>query len=552
MLTIDRLFSSYLVLQRDKLVKVWGTGDGEEVTVSVQGKSASALILDEKWQVTLPPLSASQAETLIVKIGAEQLKVENVAVGEVWIAGGQSNMEFPLKFDAEARKVIPTAKNPDIRFFDCPRIKFEGQEKEEDFSQFGLWRPLNPTNAPFYSAVGFYFAKQIYDQLQVPVGIIGCNWGGTSASTWLDESYLAGDESLRVYLDEYEAGIQSLDMLNYIKTEKASRKYWGRRVVRQFMNAALKKTAGPVLYPLFTAIVQSGKKKLLTIGPRSENRPGGLFHTMLQKIVGYSTKGVIWYQGESDDVRAELYGKLFSAMIRCWRDAWQDELPFLFVQLAPYERWLGFTAGDFVGLREQQELVSKTVPGTWMASIMDAGSKLDIHPKQKRPVGERLALLARGKVYGEEILCDAPEVMDVKWESDRLVISFFHAGDGLYLKGDRMESMEILEDGQPVSLFRVIVSNDTVVLQSESFRTAKSLQIRFAWRNFAEVNLYNSAALPAKPFRRTLNHNSQQNNYRMGSIRIQPCDSKGGLLYDLRCYYFLRTKFLSPILHHFY
>lgn len=504
MLTIDRLFSSYLVLQRDKPINIWGTGDGEEVTVSVQGKSASALILDEKWQVTLPPLSASQAETLIVKSGAEQLKVENVAVGEVWIAGGQSNMEFPLKYDADARKVIPTANNPDIRFFDCPKVKFEGQEKEEDYCQFGFWRPLNPTNAAFYLAVGFYFANQIHDKLHVPIGIIGCNWGGTSASTWLDESYLAADDSLRVYLDEYQAGIRTLDMKEYIEAEAASRKYMARRVVRQFLNTTLKRTLGPFLTPLFTAIIQSGKKNMPAIGPRSENRPGGLFHTMLQKIAGFSARGVIWYQGESDDNKADLYANLFSAMIRCWRDAWQDELPLLFVQLAPYERWLGFTAGDFVGLREQQELVSKTVPGTWMASIMDAGSRLDIHPKCKRPVGERLALLARGKVYGEDVLCEAPEVNEVKLKGDRLVISFLHAGDGLYLKGDRLESLEILADGQPVSNSKISVSKDTLVVQSESFRSVKSLEILYAWRNFAEVNLYNSAPLPAKPFRRVL------------------------------------------------
>ena len=504
MLTVDRLFSSYLVLQRDKPVKVWGTGDGEAVSVSVQGKSASAPVIDGKWQVTLPALTASQAETLFVTSGEERIMVENVAVGEVWIAGGQSNMEFPLKFDAEARKVIPTANNPDIRYFDCPKAKFEGQEKEEDYRQFGFWRPLNPSNAPFYSAVSFYFANQICEKLHVPVGIVGCNWGGTSASTWLDESYLAADDSLRVYLDEYQAGFQNLDIKQYIKAEAASRSYMARRVVRQFMNTALKRTLGPVLTPLFTAIIQSGKKNILAIGPRSENRPGGLFHTMLQKIAGFSARGVIWYQGESDDNKANLYARLFSALIRCWRDAWQDELPFLFVQLAPYERWLGFNAGDFVTLREQQELVSKTVPGTWMASIMDAGSRLDIHPKRKRPVGERLALLARGKVYGENILCDAPEVSEVKWECDRLVISFLHAGEGLSLKGDRLESLEILADGKAINPHKISIDKSTLIIEASDLSTTKSLEIRYAWRNFAEVNLYNCAALPAKPFRRTL------------------------------------------------
>ncbi|MGB4595794.1 MAG: sialate O-acetylesterase [Anaerolineaceae bacterium] len=509
MLTVDRLFSKDMVLQRDKPIKFWGDGDGTEVTVTVQGMSSSAPISEGKWQVTLAPLTASQSETVLIQSGNEQVRIENVAIGEVWIAGGQSNMEFPLEYDAEASKVIPKANNPHIRFYDCPKIRLEGQEKEEDYSKVGFWRPLNPTNAPFYSAVGFYFANQIYEQLHVPVGIVGCNWGGTSASTWLDESLLAADEDLRVYLDEYQAGIQNLDLFEYLVAEKKSRKYMQSWVVTKFMNSALKKTPGPLLSPLFTAIVQSGAKKKPPIGPRSENRPGVLYHTMLQKIAGFSTRGVIWYQGEADDLKADLYAKLFSAMIRCWRAAWQDELPFLFVQLAPYQKHLGFTAVNYPILRDQQKIVSRTMPGAYMASIMDAGSRLDIHPKHKRPVGERLALLARGKVYGEEILCEAPEVSEVKVEGDYLVISFIHAGDGLTLKGNHLESLEVFGDGKEVKPSRISVAEGKVTFQAEGILSAKELEVCYAHRNYAKINLYNSAGLPAKPFRQLLTTDNQ-------------------------------------------
>lgn len=508
MLTTDSIFSDNMVLQRDKPVSIWGGGDGDEVTVSVQGKSATIKVINGKWQVTIESLAARRNETIRITSGADLIEIQNVAVGEVWIAGGQSNMEFLLEYDAEAAQVIPLAINPDIRFFDCPKIKFEGQEKEEDFSKFGFWRPLNPANAPFYSAVGFYFASQIYKRLQVPIGIVGCNWGGTTASAWMDESYLAADESLSVYLKEYQAGIQDLDINKYIATEKRSRENMQQPMVTKVMKSTMKKTPGPLLYPLYTILFQAGAKNTTLVGPRSENRPGGLFHTMLQKIAGFSTRGVIWYQGEADDLKAELYAKLFSALIRCWRDAWKDELPFLFVQLAPYEKYLGFFAVNYPILREQQDLVSKTVPGASMASIMDAGSKLDIHPKHKRPVGERLALLARGKVYGEDILCEAPEVDNVRFDDGNLVISFLHTGTGLFLKGSQLESLELFADGQKLATNSVAVSGDTLVVNADKLDSATELEVRLAFRNYAPINLYNSADLPVKPFRRKVCINS--------------------------------------------
>ncbi len=413
-------------------------------------------------------------------------------------------MEFPLEYDAEAKKVIPTACSPDIRFYDCPKIKFEGQEKEDDFSMAGFWRPLDPGNAPYYSAVGFYFARKIYEHYQVPVGIVGCNWGGTTASTWLDECYLQEDSALSIYWKEYEESLRNLDLDAYFAAEKKGRELMKQPQVLNYLRYIMKHTPGPLLYPIFTKIFQSSTKNLPPPGPRDMNRPGALYHTMVKKIAGYPVRGVIWYQGESDDPKADLYSRLFGAMIRCWREAWGEFLPFLYVQLAPFESWLGLPAVNYPTLREQQEMVSKTVPGAYMASIMDAGSKLDIHPKNKRPVGERLALLAQGKVYGDDILCEAPEAVSAKMENGRLDITFIHAGTGLRLKGGYLKSLELFADGKEIKNLKISIAQDTVMVQADGIQTAKELEVRFAYHNYAEVNLYNSANLPAQPFRRTV------------------------------------------------
>lgn len=505
--TTAAIFGDHMVLQRGKPVKIWGENTVHQfIRVFVDGQEAGRTqAAPGAWAVTLPALPTSWGMELTIagEDPAETLTFRDVALGEVWIAGGQSNMEFALEFDAEAHVAIPRAHHPGIRFFDCPKVKYPGYEAKTDLSQFGFWRPCTPVNAPFYSAVGYYFARQIEQHCQAPVGIIGCNWGGTSASAWMDESLLQQDELLSVYCAEYEQALERLDMQAYLAAEEKQRQLWNLPQVQKSMRNMMKRTPGPLTYPLFTAGMRLVTKSALPLGPHSENRPGGLFHTMLQKIAGYTARGVIWYQGESDHPKAGLYARLFGAMIACWRQAWQDDLPFLFVQLAPHASHLGLPVFHFADLRQQQEQVAQTTPAAYMASIMDLGAKLDIHPKLKRPVGERLALLARGKVYGEDLLCEAPEVAEMQVAGDCLTITFRHAGEGLYLKGRRLKSLELVVDGAPCKAQAVIVDKERVLVQAAALLGAICVEARLAHADFAEVNLYNSAGLPAKPFCRS-------------------------------------------------
>lgn len=503
--SVADIFGDHMVLQRDKPIKIWGKSRVlQTIHCFVNGKEV-AYTQTEKgvWAITLPPMEA--ARNLHIGLSGDNEKeiylFNHVAVGEVWIAGGQSNMEFLLAWDAEGEQAINGADNPDIRFFDCPKIKFTGQNDEDDLSQYGFWRTCDKANAPFFSAVGFYFANKIYEQYQVPVGIVGCNWGGTTAATWLDEGYLREDEKLAHLIQNYEDGLKQLNMEGYLSDEKKARELLKNPYAKKFMSYIMKHTPGRLLRPIFSIPIKSSNKNLVPVGPRSENRPAGLYHTMVEKIAPYSARGVIWYQGESDDNHADLYARLFSTLIRCWRDTWEDEIPFLFVQLAPYERWLGLTAKNFPVLREQQALVSKTVPGAYMVSIMDAGSRFDIHPKNKRPVGERLALLARGKVYGEDILCQAPEAAHAKLENGHLIIAFNHVGKGLYIKGKKLKNLWLFGDDKEIKPLKVSIGKDNIRIQTEKMQNAKEIEVQLAFGNYAEINLYNSADLAAKPFR---------------------------------------------------
>lgn len=254
------------------------------------------------------------------------------------------------------------------------------------------------------------------------------------------------------------------------------------------------------------------------MGPYNVGRPGGLYHQMLEKIIPFSARGVLWYQGESDEGHAEIYDRLFTAMIRCWRKSFGQELPFLYVQLAPYGWWLGGTGEKYPELRRRQEMVGESVPGAYMASIMDLGMYEDIHPKHKKEVGERLALLARGKVYGEPVLCEPPALIGAERTQEGIALHFANTGIGLWemevqpeneaeaerpspLTGPEQmkDGFVVSQEGRLLEIREIDLREDTMVLRTEPLSDAKC-QVSFAWVPYIRVRFYNSADLPMKPF----------------------------------------------------
>ncbi len=500
---LSPVFSRGAVLQRRQPAAVFGAGpEGETVRVALGGCRAQAVVRQGRWLAWLPAMEAAQDLVLTAVCGEKTLTVREVAVGEVWVAGGQSNMEFWLRNDAERDTVIPAASDPLLRFFDMPRIGYEGQEKDISFAEYGVWRRFTPAEAGWFSAVGAYFGLALRRALGVPVGIVGCNCGATSASCWLGEEYLDGEPALAFYRQSYEKTLETLDPEQYAWDFRERQAMGQTERMREFDTRMARGQVPPEEISRLLARLTPRQRELLSlpVGPLSPLRPFALYHNMVQKLAPYTAKGVIWYQGEADEVLPGQYAKLFGRMVRCWRDAWGQELPFLTVQLAPFGHWLASTGAAFPTLRAQQRLAADTIPGVWLASVMDAGMEQDIHPKNKRPVGERLALLARGKVYGEaDLLCEAPRLEACGRRGDELTLRFANAGDGLRCAADIPEGLEVLADGAPAAC-TARLCGARLVLRAAALEKAKDIQVNYAQAPYLQADLYNSASLSAEPF----------------------------------------------------
>lgn len=508
MLKAAMIFGNNLVIQQQKKFKIWGTGvPGKSISGTLKGKNIKVtegfIEKDGNWILTFPPMEVERNLELIITDGKETLTYNNICIGEVWLAGGQSNMEYFLQFDAEKESVLSEKMNLDIRFFDYPEVSYEGQLEEHDYSKFGIWRTCTKEDLPYFSAVGYYFAENLNKTLDVPIGIVGCNWGGTPAYTWIDADYLKDNEG-KAWLESYEESIKDLNLEEYKANFHADPK---NDHSNPFQDEMMCKMMYPGLSPkeqlaIIQMMSEEQENQLLSkLGPYSEKRPGGLYEVMLKKVSPYTAQGVIWYQGESDSDKPELYGTVFSKLIECWRDLWQDKLPFLFVQLAPFNEWLGLPGNQFPELRKQQEFVSKTLPDTWMVSSSDSGMEYDIHPKHKKPIGTRLALMARGHIYGENIMCDPPEFLNAERIQEGIMINFQYA-EGLHLKGGKINALSIVnEAGMELTLSEVSITHNGLLIKGEF---PDKVTISFAKTGYYEVNLYNKEDNPAKPFEVTL------------------------------------------------
>lgn len=504
-----------MVLQREKPVTVWGQATpGSRVTVEIQGKTAAAEAgADGHWQLTLEPLATSFEETMTVEGDGERCLLHQVQVGEVWLAGGQSNMELPMCFDLTYEEERAACADDALRFYDVPEISYPGQDREADYSLYSVWRRCTPEDLARFSATAYHFAKALRRRLGVPVGVIGCNWGGTPVCAWMRREAIAAGGG-QVFLDEYAQAVEQLDLEEYDRDFRANPGNFhtdllGDPVGNMMFAGALPADVGQVLQRL-------GRQMTVhppVMGPRYERRPSGLYEAMLRPLVPYALRGFIWYQGETDgDTHPECYATLFPALIADWRALWGEELPFLFVQIAPLERWMDCVGEPYAVIRAAQQHTADTVPGTGMAVITDAGMRWDIHPKAKRPVGERLALLARHLAYGEDLLCEAPTLAEVRPEEGRLTLTFRNAGSGLHLAltgfyGETMPTLQlsgvrVLQNGAEVdgSALTAWTEGDRVILTGEALHQAPT-EVLVAQGGWYQVNLHNSAGIPARPAR---------------------------------------------------
>jgi len=469
-LRLPALFSHNAVLQQGTAVNIWGWADeGEVVSISYRGEQVTAVTSSGKWSAQLKYLTPGPAATLTVATKSNRLQRTNVIVGEVWVCSGQSNMEWPLNQSFRPEADIASATNSQIRLFLVAKKKAETPTNDVA----GAWVVCSPKSVAGFSAVGYYFGRDLQEVRKVPVGLIGTYWGGSPAEAWMRRAVLEANPGYKSeILDQFE-------------------------VAQKNYQAAL------ATYEKEKAEAQAKSENFTKRAPWSPWRPSELYNGMIASVIPYTIKGAIWYQGESNAGRAEQYRSLFADMITNWRTDWHQGLfPFIAVQLAPFKDVKSQPGeSDWAELREAQWLATKRLKNVGMAVITDVGDPKDIHPAKKKPVGQRLALQARSIAYGEPLVTSGPIYQKMIASNNRIEIVFEPPtiGTGLTARGGELKGFAICgEDRKFVWADAEIVGTSVVVSSPE---VSNPVAVRYGWADCPVVNLWNKEGLPASPFR---------------------------------------------------
>ena len=532
MFEVAAVFSDHCVLQREKNICVFGWSDEQERVFAElfdkNGKSIgknSGKLANGRWEVWLPPVCAQEGCSLVVKFGDFSKTFFDVSVGEVWLAGGQSNMEFELKNCAEGPDELANEKCPNVRFYYTQKIGWLDQ-KFYDSERNTAWGVWGDDGCGAWSAVGYFFAKKLARELGVTVGVIGCNWGGTSASAWIPKSCMEKDADLRTYLEDWDCEIGEKSI------EQQCKEYDDYEIELDLWN---KRAA-----PYYAEKPDIGWDELASKigkcpwpGPKScknPYRPGGLYECMIKRLLPYSLRGFIWYQGESDDHKPYFYEKLFGTLIHKWREDWCDEkLPFLFVQLPVHRYKQDKDFKHWCLIRQAQEKVFTGIKNTGMACALDLGDFNDIHPRGKKVVAERLALGAMNVAYNliEETDAFAPklkEALCVSGENGtcgKVILTFDFVKDGFEVREDkkRLEELRQMEEIAGEKLAEdftgfEIAGDDGIFYPAEfefdkcdcskiilsSKKVENPVNARYAWFNYGPVTIFEKNGMPLAPF----------------------------------------------------
>ena len=478
----NSLFSNNMVLQQGVVVPVWGTADeNEAVSIEFCGQKVSAVTKDGKWFVQLQALKSGGPFEMTLT-GKDVVKISNILVGEVWVCSGQSNMERKLGLVGSQKPIIDwqneakdAANYPQIRQYAVPRNP--SIVKVEDAK--GKWAICDSITVKGFSAVGFFFARSLTQSLKnVPVGLIFSAVGGTPAEKWTSRATLETNEELKSIVAAYEKSI--LDFPTAAAKFKLNEDSLLTKWKADTTAARIAKKTMP-------------RKPSAPVDPVKSGDCGGLYNGMIAPLIPYAIKGAIWYQGESNSGKAKLYQTLFPAMIADWRKAWNiGDFPFYFVQIAPH-------MGQSPEIREAQLLTLKKSPNTAMAVTVDCGDSADIHPANKRPVGERLALAARALNYKQKVAYSGPIYSSMEVKGNTIVLSFDHVNKGLEVKGSALTDFVISADGKKFVPAKAEIKGKTVIVSAENVTTP--VAVRMGWNKVPHVNLFNKDGLPASPFR---------------------------------------------------
>lgn len=465
-LSMSSLYADYMVLQRDVPLDIHGTANtGEKITVEIGGQKAKATADNQgKWSVVLSPMQAAEDLTLTITAGKQRKVFSHVAVGEVWLCSGQSNMAFMLCQAESGKQDIAAADDPLLRLFDMkgrwetydvawPASCLDSLNHLQYFHET-TWQPSTPASASRFSAVGYYYGRMLRQKLGVPVGLICNAVGGAPTEAWVDRNSL-------------ETSFPNI-LSNWLQNDFIQD--WVRgRAAKNLTNDQTKLGRHPY-------------------------EPCYLYESGILPLQRYPIKGVIWYQGESNAHNKDAHAKLFSLLVDGWRQNWNNpDMPFYFVQLSSLNRpsWPWF--------RDSQLRLMKEISNTGMAVSSDCGDSLDVHPRRKQPVGERLARWALAKTYGQDITPSGPVFSSVTRQADALIVSFLYA-DGLQTSDGKAPScFEIAEEDGLFLPATATIEGSKVRLTSPTIKHPR--YVRYAWQPFTRANLINGDQLPASTFR---------------------------------------------------
>lgn len=485
--SLNNMFGDHMVLQQGIKNKVWGKADpGEQVTVTLGGQSHSTTAAaDGAWHVFLDAIQEyGGPHTLTVK-GKNTVTFNDVLIGEVWVCAGQSNMQWSVNQANDPDVEKAAANFPNIRLISVPQVGT--QEPQWNFN--GKWQQCSPETVGGFSAVGYFFGRQLHQTLGVPVGLINNAWGGSAADAWVKREKIAAHPTLKAIHERW------------VKMEEA---------LPTAMQEFEKKMAE--WKPLAEKAKAEGKPAPNQPGRpdgqmKGNARPGNIHSGVLTPSIGYGIKGAIWYQGESNAGRAYQYRELFPFMIKSWREEWGlGDFPFYWVQLADFKAEKPVPAeSDWAELREAQTMTMKALPNTGEAVIIDIGEGKDIHPKNKQGVAKRLARWALAETYKVPgIACRSPLYKGMEKQGSKVVLSFDNVG----AKAADWRPFDVAEpigftiagaDKKFVPAKAVILADGRIEVSSEA--VAEPVAVRYAWADNPVCNMYSAAGLPLTPFR---------------------------------------------------
>jgi len=476
---LPAVISDHMVAQSDAAIPIWGWAEpGEEVTVTIAGRTQSTRAgADGKWLVKLEKLTpTSVPQTLTVK-GKNTLTVKDVLVGEVWLASGQSNMAFPVSRGQNADQEKALANFPQLRMFTVRSAPKRTPQADCE----GAWAVCSPDTVSSYSAVAYFFGRELHQKLGVPVGLINSSVGGTDIAAWTSEEVQMRIPALKDQIAQWKQNDAAYDAVAARATLEKQLAAWKEKVEQA-------KAAGKT---------SPAKPRLAAQPGLNANCPANLYNGMIAPLIPYALRGAIWYQGEhntSSEAKARLYSVQLPLLLEDWRARWGTDFPFAWVQLPNFER------KDFRPLVREAMLHSLSVKNTGMAVTTDIGEPNDNHPKNKQEVGRRLSLWALGTVYGQSVPATSGPLPSGHKIRDRdVVLSFQHTEGGLVARGGDLKGFLIAGADQQWKPASATIEGNTVVVAHPS--VTQPVAVRYAWDSNPQGNLFNGAGLPASPFR---------------------------------------------------